>query len=164
MIELRRASVADAYLLAGTRQIVWQQNFRGIYPNEKLDHYDVAAYARKDALRLADPREHYYLYLENGECVGYFSFGPHHHGSYKDFSLCLNHLYLRNDYKGHGLGKRAFCILCQYCRDQNIRKFFCGCNVNNQRAMSFYRHMGGVRDENYPNTSDTVYFEFHVGD
>ena len=163
MIELRKATQSDAYLLAQTRRIVWEENFRGIYPDEKLDQYNVSAYALRDALRIADPRQQYYLYMVGEECVGYLSFGPYNYGSYKDFDLCLNHLYLRNGYKGLGLGKQAFNLLRQYCAEHKIQKFFCGCNARNHLAMGFYRHMGGVIDESIP-TTDTVYFEFHLGD
>ena len=168
MIELRKASPADARLLAETRQIVWQETYRGIFPDEKLDGYDVDFYEARDAKKLAQRERHYYLFLDGTKCIGYFSFGPYNHGTYKDFSLCLNHLYLLRDYQGRGLGKLAFAEIREYCKKQGIRKFFCGCNVNNKPAMGFYAHMGGIRGDDYlldvPKEDQIIHFEFYVGE
>ncbi len=168
MIELRKATPADAELLARTRLTVWEETYRGIYPDEMLDGYDVAYYTNRDKGRLEDSRHHFYLYMEGETCVGYFSFGPYNFGSYKDFDLCLNNLYIRKGYKGLGLGNRAFAIVRAYCASQGISKFFCGCNAHNHPAMSFYRHMGGILGDlpqSHENLSDDiVHFEFYLSE
>lgn len=167
-IHLRKASIADARILAETRHIVWQQTYRGIYPDSKLDVYDLETYALRDQEKLADPQNHYYLFMDGTYCVGYFSFGPYHYGSYKDFPLCINHLYIRNDYKRKGLGRCAFDRIKQYCRENDIHKFFCGCNANNLPAVSFYRHMGGTvgdeADRTLPKEDQIIHFEFYLGE
>lgn len=168
MIELKKASPADARLLARTRRIVWEETYRGIYPDEMLDGYDVEYYTQRDAGRMADPSHHYYLFLDGDICAGYFSFGPYNFGTYKDFGLCLNNLYIRKEYKGHGLGKRAFGIVREFCTGQGIGKFFCGCNAHNHPAVGFYTHMGGLQgDETVLHESkadDIIHFEFYLGD
>lgn len=167
MVKLRKAAPEDAYLLAWTRHIVWQETYRGIYPDKMLDEYDVSAYARRDRERIENPEHHYYLFLDGEDCIGYFSFGPYNFGSYKDFELCLNNLYIRNGYKGMGLGRQAFGVIRQYCREQGIPKFFCGCNAHNAPAIAFYRHMGGIQGDNpeaHENKSDDIiHFEFYLG-
>ena len=168
MIELKKAGADDALLLARTRQLVWQETYRGIYPDDMLDAYDLDAYARKDRERLENPKHYYYLYMEGEHCVGYFSFGPYLYGSYKDFELCLNNLYIRSGYKGLGLGKRAFAVVRQFCHEQGISKFFCGCNIHNIPAVAFYRHMGGIQGDSpefHENKSDDIiHFDFYTGD
>lgn len=168
MIELKKASQEDARIWAETRRIVWKETYRGIYPDEMLDGYDVESYAQRDAVRIADPAHHYYLFLEGDTCIGYFSFGPCNFGAYKDFDLCLNSLYIRQGYKGHGLGKRAFAVVREYCREQGITRFFCGCNANNYPAIGFYRHMGGVQGDesrtDVPKAEQIIHFEFHLGE
>jgi len=154
--------------IALTRKIVWQETYRGIYPDNKLDNYDPEEYARGDLEKLCDPRHHYRLFMDEGSCVGFFSFGPYNYGSYKDFALCINHLYIRREYKRMGLGRRAFLHIREYCRREGIGKFFCGCNMHNTPAMDFYRHMGGIpgdipsrhTDASY----DIVHFEFYLGE
>ncbi len=167
MIELRKAAVEDAYLLASTRHIVWQETYRGIYPDEMLDHYDLESRAQQDAQRISDPRHHYYLFLDEKECVGYFSYGPYNYGCYKDFNLCLNNLYIRKEYKGHGLGRKAFENLQSFCQKHGIIKFFCGCNVHNHAAAAFYLHMGGIQGDtpefHSHKADDIIHFEFYLG-
>lgn len=168
MIELRKATAADALLLAQTRRIVWEETYRGIYPDAMLDGYDVQFYANRDRERLEHPAHHFYLFMEGTVCVGYFSFGPYNFGSYKDFDLCLNNLYIRNGYKGLGLGKQAFACIRRHCTDQGISKFFCGCNAHNAPAIGFYKHMGGMQG-NEPEapenkSDDIIHFEFHIGE
>lgn len=168
MIELVKASVADAPLLAKTRKIVWQETYRGIYPDAMLDDYDLEAYTHKDAQRIAEQGNHYYLFLDGDDCVGYFSFGPYHYGTYKDFEICLNHLYIRNGFKEQGLGKQAFAVMRDFCVQEGIDHFFCGCNVNNLPAVSFYRHMGGIQGDeplqDVPRHDQIIHFEFYLKD
>ena len=168
MVELRRATPEDAALLAQTRQIVWKETYRGIYPDEMLDEYDPAFYTARDRERIETPGHSYYLFLYGETCVGYFSFGPYNFGAYKDFDLCLNNLYIRREYKGQGLGKWALDVVRAFCREQGIGKFFCGCNVHNHPARAFYVHMGGVQGdtpERHENKSDDiVHYEFYLGD
>lgn len=168
MIELKKASVADADLIAETRRIVWQETYQGIYPDHMWEDYDLQTYAAHDAQRICEPGENYYVYLDENRCVGYFSFGPYHHGSYKDFRVCLNHLYIRKSHRGRGLGKLAFSTIQRFCAQQGIDKFFCGCNANNLPAMAFYRHMGGVEGDeprtDVPKMDQIVHFEFYLGE
>ncbi len=168
MIDVKKAAVSNAATLAKTRQLVWLQTYRGIYPDTKLDDYDLAFYTRRDEEKLADEANHYYLFLDGLTCVGYFSFGPYHYGHYKDFDLCLNHLYILDGFKGKGLGRRAFETITEHCQRQGLTKFFCGCNVNNLPAIAFYRHMGGVQgdapDRTLPKEDQIVHFEFYLGE
>jgi GNAT superfamily N-acetyltransferase len=167
-ISIRKATTADAPLVAYTRQIVWEQTYRGIYPDDKLDHYDLVDYACRDREKLVDQSNHYYLIMDGIDCVGYFSFGPYHYGVYKDFSLCINHLYILRSHQGLGLGRRAFEIITRHCREKQIRKFFCGCNANNLPALSFYRHMGGIQGDEtsyaLPKEDQIIHFEFYLGE
>ncbi len=166
MIELRKATAKDAALLARTRKVVWEETYRGIYPDKKLDEYDFDAYTNQDLAKLNDIRNHYYLFMDADECAGYFSFGPYHYGYYKDFELCLNHLYIRKEYKGRRLGATAFELLRGYCASRQIDKFFCGCNAHNLPAIGFYRHMGGIPGDaphfHEDPSDDIIHFEFQV--
>ncbi len=159
MIECRKAVPGDAFLLAATRCAVWRETYRGIYADEQLDHYDLEAQAQRDARQLADSRHHCYLFMDGLQCAGYFSYGPSNFGPYKDFALCLNQLYIRNGYKGQGLGRSAFQHLRAYCAQQGIGAFFCGCNIHNTPAVGFYRHMDGVEGDlpsPHPDPADDI--------
>ena len=167
-ITVRKAVVTDAPLIGQVRKTVWSETYRGIYPDEKIDRFDVSFHLERDRRILSDERQHFYLFEDGDRCVGYFSFGPYVYGTYKDFELCLNSLYLCREYKGKGLGKQAFSMLRSYARANGIHKFFCGCNAHNFAAQGFYRHMGGVMGVSsigHPDKSeDLIYFEFTTGD
>ena len=168
MIEMVKASPSDARVLAQTRRMVWEETYRGIYSDAMLDDYDVDFYTVRDQKRMEDPKQVYYLFMDGKTCVGYFSFGPYHYGTYKDFSLCLNNLYIVKTHQGRGLGNRAFDVIRQYCRDRGIRRFFCGCNANNLPAVEFYRHMGGIAGDeartDVPKQDQIIHFEFYLGE
>lgn len=154
--------------VALTRKAVWEETYRGIYPQEMLDDYDPKDFACRDEERIRSGNHHYYLFLDEGKCIGYFSFGPYNFGSYKDFSLCLNNLYIRKEYQGKGLGRQAFDCIREYCVRRGISKFFCGCNAHNAPAAGFYRHMGGVQGDAFvphkQKSDDIIHFEFHIGE
>ena len=168
MIKMLKASPEDARILAETRRTVWEETYRGIYPDAMLDGYDVAHYTERDRQRLEDPNHVYYLFMDGQTCVGYFSFGPYNYGTYKNFALCLNNLYILNSHKGIGLGQQAFHVIRQYCRDCEIDRFFCGCNANNLPAVTFYRHMGGIQGDevplDVPPQDQIIHFEFYLGE
>ena len=167
-IVLRKASVEDALLISTTRRTVWEQTYRGIYPDHKIDQYDYTYYIGRDTALLSDPEHHYYLFFDEDRCIGYFSYGPYNYGTYKDFILCLNNLYVLDGYKGRGLGKQAFSCLRAYAREQRIERFFCGCNAHNVNAQEFYRYMGGIPGEistgHADKSDDIIHFEFYTGD
>ena len=167
-VTVRKATVADAPLIGQIRRIVWNETYRGIYPDAKIDQYDVQFHLERDSRTLASEDQHFYLYEDAAHCVGYFSFGPSLYGPYKDFELCLNNLYLTKDYQGMGLGKQVFALLRNFAREQGIEKFFCGCNAHNFPAQGFYRHMGGVEGlsstGHQDKSDDIIHFEFTTGD
>ena len=167
-IILRRAEPSDSHILATTRRLVWNETYRGIYPDEKIDCYNTDLYAARDRERIETPGNYYFLFMDGESCVGYFSFGPPVYGLYKDFSLCLNNLYILKAYRGRGLGKTAFSVLRRHCADQGIVKFFCGCNVHNHPARDFYLHMGAVPGDVSSGHSDRsdniIHYEFYIGD
>lgn len=168
MIDCRPASSDDARILAQTRQRVWQETYRGIYPDSMLDDYDINYYENRDRAKILDANHHYYLYFDAEQCVGYFSFGPYNYGTYRDFQLCLNNLYITKSYRGCGLGKHAFSVIQMFCQKHHIKKFFCGCNANNLPAIEFYRHMGGVQGDDalphVPKADQIIHFEFYIGE
>ena len=167
-VTIRRANQKDAHIIAATRRLVWEETYRGIYPDDKLDHYDLSAYTRRDFNRIGIPGYNYYLFMDEDRCVGYFSFGPYNYGTYKDFYLAINDLYLLRCCQGKGLGKMAMEYVRGYCRDRGIEKFFCGCNVHNHAARAFYAHMGGVMGDipqcHENPCDDIVHFEFYLGE
>ena len=164
MVAFRIAEQKDAPILAATRKKVWDATYRGIYPDEMIDQYDLASFAEKDYKRITDPKNKVWLAMDGEDCVGYLVVGPCGFGSYKDFNFCLNSLYLLPPYQNRGLGRKAFELTAAECRRRGLDRFFCSCSPHNQNAMGFYEHMGGVlsaQSLGHENRAeDAVYYEF----
>lgn len=158
----------DTLAIVHLRKQIWLQTYRGIYPDEMLDQYPYLLYLERDKRHIASADQHWYLFLDGPQQIGYFAFGPSHYGGYKDFELCLNHLYLLDGYKRQGLGTIAISVITEYCHQHGIRKFFCGCNANNLPAIAFYRHMGGIQGDeappDVPKEDQIIHFEFYLGE
>ncbi len=166
MIVFHRAAAADIPLLSETRRRAWDATYRGIYEDEKIDCYDYDFHHRNDAKRIAE--QTVFLLMDGTNCAGYFYYGAFPGTKYKDFSLCLNALYLLPGYQGQGLGKRVFTWMREICRMRGLDKFFCGCNIHNTKAQGFYRRMGGVVGRvdggHERKAEDQMYFEFYQGE
>lgn len=167
-ITVRRAGVSDAALLAQTRKKAWAATYRGIYPDEWIDHYDEAAHTAKELARLQRPGNEVWLVMDNDICAGYFSYGAPNYGAYRDFAFCLNALYLLPGYQRKGLGRRIFKQVRAAADACGQSRFFCCCNAHNLPAQAFYRAMGGrlgrcdTGHENH--AEDQLYFEFYTGE
>ena len=166
MVEFQLAQVSDAPILAATRQKVWDATYRGIYPDEMIDQYDMALFTAKDRTRISDPENKVWLVRNGADCVGYLVVGPCGFGRYSDFSFCLNSLYLLPPYQNMGLGRKAFKLTAEECRRRGFDKFFCSCSPYNRNAMGFYEHMGGVlgyQSTGHENKAeDQVCYEFYL--
>lgn len=168
MIRFKKAEPSDSRTLAETRRKTWEATYRGIYPDEMIDGYDVAEMAERDRRTIEDENQTVYLIFDEDECVGYYCYGTPLYGNYKDFSLCLNSLYLLPPYQRQGYGTSIFSILRHYARIWDIPKFFCCCNAKNLPALAFYKKMGGVvgaESLGHENPAeDQIYFEFYIGE
>lgn len=164
MVEFHVAEQKDAPILAAIRRKAWDATYRGIYPDEMIDRYDLALFTVRDEKRIANPENKVWLVMDGADCVGYLVVGPCGFGRYKDFEFCLNSLYLLPPYQKLGLGKKAFDLTVAECRRRGFNRFFCSCSPHNENAMGFYRHMGGVLGAqslgHTDKAEDAVYFEF----
>lgn len=167
-IVFRCARPDDAEMLARARHDAWSTTYRGIYPDEWIDGYDYAAQTARWRAQMQDASQEIRLVMDGGTCAGYFSFGAPSYGAYKDFSFCLNALYLLPPYQRMGLGRRIFEQVCCAARAHGTDRFFCGCNIHNAPARRFYEKMGGVAgriDGGHENCAeDQMYFEFYLGE
>ncbi len=167
-MELRtvKATPKDAPILAATRQKVWAATYRGIYPDEMIDNFDYEWHIQREQNNLQNPMVHTYLVLAERECVGYFTYFLRETPLWRDFHVRLFSLYLLPEYQGHGMGRAIFQYVAQQCRLAGYDKLYLSCAPQNEKAMGFYRHLGGQmisQDVGHENPAeDTVEFEFYV--
>ena len=158
-IDFVPAEAGDAEAVGALRQRIWDTTYRGIYPDAVIDDFDYDRHRQRDLKKISDPSFRVYLIRYGGEDIGYFMFQDAGAG------VWLRSLYVLREYQHRGIGKRAFSILKDYCREKGISRFACGCTPHNENAMRFYQRMGGVvikTDTGHENKQeDGVIFEFN---
>ncbi len=163
MAEFRPIKLFEAPILTELRKKMWETAYRGIYPDSMIDNYDTELHLIKDTHDLGDKGKRFFFVVQDGEIVGYFCFGAPSYAPYKDYSLCLNALYLLPTARGKGIGRQIMGYVRSMCRDIGESGFYNACNVHNKPALRFYERMGGVlthTDDGHENPSqDQCYFE-----
>ena len=139
MIEFRKAEISDAPVIVKTRQKVWDAAYRGIYPDEAIDQFDYEWHLEAEQRRLGNRDFYCWMVLDGENCVGYFSCGP-----WKRNSFRLHSLYLLPGYQKLGLGRSMFEQVKSFCLSKGYQTMWLDCHPENQKAIGFYRHMGGV--------------------
>lgn len=153
------AQDSDAKTVSNLRHVIWGTTYRGIYPDEAIDGFDLEWHTQRDLARIKDPDLRVYLIRLADMPIGYFS-----HKTVDP--VYIGSLYLLEEYQHQGIGRRAFMIAEQYCAERGIPRYYCNCNAHNYPAQAFYCAMGGViirRDTGHENKQeDQLTFEFKV--
>ena len=159
-IDFVPAKTSDAAAISALRQRIWDTTYRGIYPDAVIDDFNYEWHQQRDLIKISDPSFTVYLIKYGDEDIGYFIFQQAGSG------VWLRSLYVLQEYQHRGIGKQAFSILYDYCKEKEFGCFSCVCSPHNENAMRFYRRMGGVvneTDTGHENKQeDGVIFEFVV--
>ena len=154
------AKASDAVTISTLRQRIWDTTYRGIYPDAVIDDFNYDWHQQRDLKKISDPSFTVYLIKYGDEDIGYFTF------QHADSEVWLHSLYVLQEYQHRGIGKQAFSMLKDYCRENGINCFSCGCHPDNKNAMRFYQQMGGVvtkTDTGHENKQeDGVIIEFSI--
>ena len=149
----------EAKTISNLRHVIWGTTYRGIYPDEAIDGFDLEWHTQRNLARIKDPDLRVYLIRFADIPIGYFflkTTDPVYIGS----------LYLLKEYQHQGIGRRAFRKAEQYCAEYGISRYYCNCNAHNYPAIEFYHAMGGVmidEDTGHENKQeDQLTFEFKV--
>ena len=154
------AKTSDAAAISVLRQRIWDTTYRGIYPDAVIDDFNFEWHQQRDLKKISDPSFTVYLIKYGDKDIGYFVF------QHACSEVWLHSLYVLQEYQHRGIGKHAFSILNDYCRENGISRFSCNCSSHNENAIRFYQRMGGVvikTDTGHENKQeDGVIFEFNV--
>ena len=162
-MEIRIASYEDCRSLALLKRIVWETTYRGIYPDEKIDKYDVDLNENKFKNMIKEQSQRLFVVLSDSKIIGYIScgkimraFDKHTH----DIGL----LYLLKEYQGKGIGRQMFEFAKKELKNQGITEFIVSCNKYNIPAQQFYKKMGGqiikIDEDNEDKSIPQVKFKF----
>lgn len=162
----RPAEKRDARTLSMTREMVWSETYRGIYPDELLERFDHDLHEARFRKQIEDPETQVYIIELEEKPIGYFSFGKPKDKVMENYGLCLHSLYVRTAYQNLGIGSRVFSFIRNYCLEKSIRRFTNSCNTHNIKARDFYLHMGGKpvhEDSGHAEyIEDQIFFEYRI--
>lgn len=133
-----KAQLEDAKLLGQLRKQVWNNTYKGIYPEHMLENFDYDFHYKKDIERLSSSQYINYLIEVDGQKVGYLIIRN------KGNIVTMQSLYILPQYQKKGIGKEAIILVKKYCQAQQISCFVCSCHPDNNNAIEFYKKMGGV--------------------
>ena len=158
-LRFKPAEERDAAVIGALRREIWGTTYRGIYPDEAIDQYDVEGHLRRDRARIAGPAFRVWV-IEDGERpIGYLYL---QYGS----GVHIQSLYVLREYQGRGIGRAAFALIRNCCRGWGLETFTCNCNEHNAPARGFYEHLGGIligADVGHENRQeDQVMYLFHT--
>ena len=143
---IRLATEKDCVELSRLKQHVWNETYRGIYSDEKIDNYDFEKNREKFLNIINNPNITLYVVDVNGKLVGYMDCGVPYR-PYKDYQQEIGLLYLLKEYQRKGIGKELFNIATNKIKESGYNEFFICCNKYNINAQEFYKKMGGIIDE-----------------
>ncbi len=143
---IRLATKKDCDTLSRLKQRVWDETYRGIYSDSKIDDFDFDDNSEKFLSIINDSDVELYVVEDDGTLVGYMSCGVPSR-PYKDYNQSINLLYLLKGYQRKGIGKKLFNIACDRFKEKGCHEFFICCNKLNINAQGFYKKMGGIIDE-----------------
>ena len=151
--DIRLATISDCLELSKLKHDVWNETYRGIYSDEKIDNFDYEKNKDKFVNMVKDPNVKLYVVLDDDRLIGYVEAGIPYR-PYKDYKQEIGLLYLLKEYQGRGIGKKMFSVAYDTIKENGYDEFFVCCNKYNEKAQEFYKHMGGVVDEIDDNNND----------
>lgn len=152
-MKIRFADQRDIPTLVALKHQCWEETYRGIYPDEKIDTYSKSEHAARFQLLIEDPERHLFIAEVEGHAAGYLEYGlplrP-----FRSFQREIGLLYLLREFQHRGYGGQMF----QFCQaaicDEGNTAFFVSCNKYNAPALNFYRKMGGRIIHTDPDQAD----------
>lgn len=153
------ATEGDAGTILELRREIWASTYRGIYPDSMIDDFDYAWHMERELHRIGHPDYQVYLIVKGERRIGYLTIR-------KTDAVLMQSLYVLKEYQRQGIGRMAFDVVRQYCRENGADSFVCHCVPENRNARAFYEKMGGrVIGEDLENEEswmNSVIYRFEV--
>lgn len=141
LISIRTARKGDETRIAAVHDAAWREAYRGMIPGRELERM----IARRGPAwwRNAILRGTRLLVLECADTIsGYASYGRNRVPTLT-YGGEIFELYLSPEYQGGGFGRRMFDAARKDLADHGHRTFVVWALAENDRALGFYRRLGG---------------------
>ncbi|QLP97226.1 MAG: GNAT family N-acetyltransferase [Rhodoblastus sp.] len=141
LISVRRARPDDAGEIAAAHDAAWREAYRGLIPGRELER--MVTRRGPDWWRMAIRRGTRLMVLDFDESVaGYVTFGRSRWPALP-YAGEIFELYLAPEFAGIGFGRRLFSTARRELAALGLGSTVVWALAQNERAVGFYRHMGG---------------------
>ena len=139
-VDVKKATIEMCREIAEVKKAVWETAYVGIYPNSKIDCFDIEKEAEKFATLVSAEDTHLYVAVADGKIVGYMAYGknPRFPASDDNEMVLLS---LLQNYQGSGIGRMLFEFGKARLKER-CDHFILYCNKYNLKAQGFYKKMG----------------------
>jgi GNAT superfamily N-acetyltransferase len=143
-VEIRLATVEDAWAIAEAHVASWRATYPGIVPQHYIDSLKVEEFADRWWTRIV-ARSEMVIYVADctGVICGFASGGPAR-AEIVDFSGELYAIYLSPGAHSKGIGARLFWTVAEHLHCAGHRSMYVWVLEENP-SRGFYEHMGGSR-------------------
>ncbi len=164
LITIRPARLSDCEDIAEVHDAAWRDAYRGIIPGKELER--MISRRGPQWWRQAIQRSSRLLVLDFDDSIGgYASYGRNRVPKLP-YTGEIFELYLAPEFQGIGFGRRLFRAVRRDLAEHGLHSTLVWALADNERALGFYRHLGGnvlhQAEERFgTETRERVAFGFH---
>lgn len=140
---IRKKERKDCLDIAHVVTIAWNETYKGIVPDEFLNnlYLNEQERAQNDYDKFDENNNHQFVLEVDNKIVGFVNVGK---TDGLDYDNCgeIYALYIINDYKGYGFGRKLVEVGIKELKNMSFNKMIIGCLVGNP-TNEFYKHLGG---------------------
>ena len=141
---IRRKQREDCEAVEHIITLAWNETYTGIVPDEFLKNlYNSEAKRIRNKFNNFNVHENHTFVLEvDNNIVGFVNVGESKEAGFAD-SGEIYALYLLNNYKGCGFGRKLFETGIEESKNMGYKRILVGCLQENE-SNGFYKHIGGI--------------------
>ena len=142
-VVIRKKERKDCQDVARVVTIAWNETYEGIVPDGFLAslYLNEEERAKNSYSKFNENDNHQYVLEVDNKIVGFINVGPTNEIDYNNCGE-IYAIYIINDYKGRGFGKRLIDAGVEELKSMGYDKMVVGCLVGNP-SNKFYEHIGG---------------------
>lgn len=138
MVEFKKATEIDIPIIRKLAEKSWNSAYSEILSRDQIEYMLGEMYSEKEiSSQIQNPNYHYYIILNKGKEAGFIGFEFH----YETDTTKLHRIYLLEDFKGKGLGKKGLQFLKEKVLESSDTRIILNVNKDNP-ARQVYESQG----------------------
>ncbi|MDN3606151.1 GNAT family N-acetyltransferase [Kaistella yonginensis] len=138
MVSFKKATDQDITLLQELAEKSWNSAYANILSTDQIEYMLTEMYAKDELFKqLQNPNYQYYLILSDVIPAGFIGFEFH----YEKETTKLHRIYLLNEFKGKGLGKKGLDFMKKMTAETSDKRIILNVNKENP-ARKMYESQG----------------------